>query len=153
MTIQLNYSQHKYPPLLFSLGVPILMSQNIYELMSDEGKEHCRRVDKVRGTFLGNNLNLFFNFISCLSSFLPSFLSFQKFPFFFLLTIIPLYSILSSLLFSNSLLSVLHLFTSILLTSLSHLIYISFPSYVHMYTSKYVVHIYTSKYFVYMYTS
>ena len=39
-----------------SLGVPILMSQNIYELMSDEGKEHCRRVDKVWGTFFKKNL-------------------------------------------------------------------------------------------------
>eukprot|EP00596_Hydrurales_sp_CCMP1899_P010536 CAMPEP_0119035430 /NCGR_PEP_ID=MMETSP1177-20130426/2426_1 /TAXON_ID=2985 /ORGANISM="Ochromonas sp, Strain CCMP1899" /LENGTH=327 /DNA_ID=CAMNT_0006993655 /DNA_START=1567 /DNA_END=2550 /DNA_ORIENTATION=- len=27
--------------------VPVLMSQNFYELMSDEGKEHCRRIDKV----------------------------------------------------------------------------------------------------------
>ena len=25
-----------------------MMSQNIYELMSDEGKEHCRRIDKVK---------------------------------------------------------------------------------------------------------
>jgi class 3 adenylate cyclase len=28
-------------------GVAILMSQDIYDLMSDEGKEHCRRIDKV----------------------------------------------------------------------------------------------------------
>ena len=28
-------------------GVAILISQTVYDLMSDEGKEYCRRVDKV----------------------------------------------------------------------------------------------------------
>ena len=44
------------------------MSQNIYELMSDEGKEHCRRVDKVYGIFLLNVLVIFITFFYVPSS-------------------------------------------------------------------------------------
>ena len=40
MAARLETSSRQY-------GVPVLMSEKFYELMSDEGKELCRRVDRV----------------------------------------------------------------------------------------------------------
>jgi hypothetical protein len=121
----------------FFLGVPILMSQNIYELMSDEGKEHCRRVDKVRGMFLGSNLNLFFKFNILTFCSLLFFHNFYFFFFFFSFLNSSVPHTLLSLLFSNSLFSVLNL--PLQFYSLLFLTYISFPLYAHICTSKCVV--------------
>ena len=43
------------------------MSQNIYELMSDEGKEHCRRIDKVDQIY--SDFHFGFYFFICFSNF------------------------------------------------------------------------------------